>query len=237
MERIAVTPERLHLALKARDKAVYPEGPNPDVPWYMVISKYLTETSNWLDVGCGTGFYTGEAVRLAGTCPELTITDRNADMLEYATGYLNSQKLDPQVIAFDELNKVDTDSYGLVTCRDETMDDNILSNLLKPGGILIRFYPVRDLKWNDRLNFILSRQDWLEEKSRETGFEPVEAKGWGSKWSTDLPTLAEYIEVSENRIVGKDERAELLALYGVGAGVCVEEFGQYGVFRKPLPRT
>jgi SAM-dependent methyltransferase len=237
MERIAVTPERLHLALKARDKAVYPEGPNPDVPWYMIISKYLSEANNWLDVGCGTGFYTGEAVRLAGTCPELTITDRDVDMLEYAAIYLDSQELNPKVVSFDELNSIGSASYGLITCRDETVADTTLSNLLAPGGILIRFFPVKDLKWSDRLSFILSRQDWLEEKAQEIGLEPVEAKGWGSKWSTDLESLVEYIEVSENRIVGEDERAELLALYGVGAGVCVEEFGQYGVFRKPLPRT
>ncbi|KDM92315.1 malonyl-ACP O-methyltransferase BioC [Photobacterium galatheae] len=98
----------------------------------------LAHTSHWLDVGCGTGYFTRQ---LQGQHYQTTAVDLSFQMLEQAQarcqGQGDFQHADAEALPFAD-NTFDAafSSLALQWCRDLRVPLKELKRVVKPGGVI-----------------------------------------------------------------------------------------------------
>jgi len=94
----------------------------------------LKENTNFLDVGCGTGYALGEAAKLVNGIDEFYGVDLSSKMIEKAKANFNGKNNFHFITANSESIPLDNDFFDIILCT------NSFHHYLHPDKVLNEFY-------------------------------------------------------------------------------------------------
>lgn len=154
-----------------------------------IAAAHTSDAPNVLDAGCGEGKYTGDLYRAlysAGKTPSVLGIDISKDALIYASR--RNKEITFAVASSSELPVEDRSCDLLLNIFSPFMEEEF-RKVLRPGGLLIRVYPLEDHLWElkEAVYDVPYKNDPLEKEF--PGYEVLEERE--VRYSIELHSNAE----------------------------------------------